>query len=182
MSKCGSTWSWTGEAAIIYDIYVIHGCCITDLASVLNRRTELSTCRTNLRSSKTDDMGPNGAWLRVRRAKSAPCAFHASHTHHVGPYYRSPMVLGWLFTLITHSCGLERSIPPPVSKIKSPRTREALVKQLSYMVYMWYIVVTVRLHYGRKPRERVANGQNKPKIINNRLDGAKWCLVAHGTC
>ena len=22
--------------------------------------------------------------------------------------------------------------------------------------------------------------QNKPKIINSRLDGAKWCLVAHG--
>ena len=124
-----------GEAAIIYDIYVIHGCCITYLASVPNRRTELSTCRTNLRSSKTDDMGPNGAWLRVRRAKSAPCAFHASHTHHVGPYYRSPiLILGWFFTLITHSCGLERSIPPPVSKIKSPRTGDA-----SIIYAIWYI-------------------------------------------
>ena len=40
----------TGEAAIIYDIYVIHGCCITYLASVPNRRTELSTCITSLRS------------------------------------------------------------------------------------------------------------------------------------
>jgi len=57
---------------------------------------------------------------------------------------------------------------------------EAAIIYGIYVVYI--IVVTVRLHYGRKPQERVANGQNKPKIINNRLDGAKWCLVAHGTC
>ena len=42
------------------------------------------------------------------------------------------------------------------------------------MVYIWYMGVTARLNYGHKPRKRVANMQNKPKIVKTRHCGARW--------
>ena len=80
-------------------------------------------------------MVPGCARDVLRGHRVRPMCKQCATRHHLAPQCRVFMILGLFCTLATRFRGLERSIPPPVSKIKSPWTGDASIIYGIYMVY-----------------------------------------------
>ena len=120
-------------------------------------------------------MGPDGAWLRTGRAKRAPCASHVQAMRNQAPSGTTVSVFHDL-RLVLH---VGNTFPRFVTVVEACGDPHIQYMIDASPVHGDFIFDTGGGIERSKPLKRVANVQNKPKIMKTRHCGARWCLVAH---